>query len=134
MAFSKEEIFNLLPQLVSKQSRVLGHPARIRIILHLAEHGTSPFSDLLKMLPLRQSTVSQHVEILLRNTFIVVHEKVPHTYYGLNYEEVRRFMLVAKEFLAMLFSFGIDPKDMVVPDDEVDTVEGDWYDEDESGG
>ena len=45
-------------------TRALGHPARIRIIRHLAKLTSCMCGDIVNELPLAQSTVSQHLKVL----------------------------------------------------------------------
>lgn len=45
-------------------AKALGHPARIRIIRHLAKRTSCMCGDIVKELPLAQSTVSQHLKVL----------------------------------------------------------------------
>jgi ArsR family transcriptional regulator len=44
--------------------KALGHPARVRILKYLAEHGTCFFGNLSDVIDLAPSTVSQHVSVL----------------------------------------------------------------------
>ena len=44
--------------------RALGNPARIRIVMELARRKTCQTTDLVGVLPLAQSTVSQHLKVL----------------------------------------------------------------------
>jgi len=44
--------------------KALGHPARIRILRHLADSGTCFFGNFAEAIDLAPSTVSQHVSIL----------------------------------------------------------------------
>lgn len=44
--------------------KALGHPARVKLVKHLADHGTCFFGALSEVLPLAASTISQHVTIL----------------------------------------------------------------------
>jgi ArsR family transcriptional regulator len=44
--------------------RALGNPARIRIVAELAKRNACVTGDLLDVLPLAQSTVSQHLKVL----------------------------------------------------------------------
>jgi DNA-binding transcriptional ArsR family regulator len=45
--------------------KALGHPVRIRILQHLQSAGHCKCGDIVKELPLAQSTVSQHLKFLL---------------------------------------------------------------------
>ena len=44
--------------------RALGNPARVRILTELARRNACVTSDLVDVLPLAQSTVSQHLKVL----------------------------------------------------------------------
>lgn len=44
--------------------RALGNPARVRIVTELARRRTCTTGDLVDLLPLAQSTVSQHLKVL----------------------------------------------------------------------
>jgi ArsR family transcriptional regulator len=45
-------------------AKALAHPARVRLLLYLADHGTCYFGDLSEVVGLAPSTTSQHVKIL----------------------------------------------------------------------
>ena len=49
---------------ISKFAKALGHPARIIILKHLSNQSCCFTGDLLEVLPLAQSTVSQHLKEL----------------------------------------------------------------------
>ncbi len=44
--------------------RVLGHPARLQIMRVLAARGTCVCGEIVEVLPLSQSTVSEHLKVL----------------------------------------------------------------------
>jgi len=44
--------------------RALGNPARVHIVMELARRSTCQTGDLVGVLPLAQSTVSQHLKVL----------------------------------------------------------------------
>lgn len=44
--------------------RALGNPARVRIVTELAKRDTCATGDFVEVLPLAQSTVSQHLKVL----------------------------------------------------------------------
>lgn len=50
--------------MLSKFAKALGHPARIIILKHLSNQSCCFTGDLLEVLPLAQSTVSQHLKEL----------------------------------------------------------------------
>jgi ArsR family transcriptional regulator len=49
---------------VARMCKALGHPARIKLLKHLADSGECYFGGLADVLPLAASTISQHVTIL----------------------------------------------------------------------
>lgn len=112
MAFSKKELFSLLPQLVSERARALLHPARVEIFLFLAEHGETIFDDLHKLIPLAQPTLSQHLRHLVRHKLLFVREKSPHTYYSLNPHESSILMLVLEVFVQRCGELGVRASDL----------------------
>ena len=44
--------------------RAMGNPARVRIVRELSERGSCTTGDLVELLPLAQSTISQHLKVL----------------------------------------------------------------------
>ena len=49
---------------LARFAKALGHPARIAIMKHLALHADCCFTDIHHVLPIAQSTVSQHLREL----------------------------------------------------------------------
>jgi ArsR family transcriptional regulator len=84
MAFSKAPAFDHHSYQQSLWSKALAHPARIHLLRYLADHGTSSFSELARLLPLHRSTVSQHLRLLRQLHVVTVTERYPHTYYALD--------------------------------------------------
>jgi len=64
MGLSKTEKFTVEQNRLAKFAKALGHPARIAIIQHLAKINGCVCGDLVEVLPLSQSTVSQHLKEL----------------------------------------------------------------------
>ena len=50
--------------MIAKFAKALGHPARIIILKHLSNQSCCFTGDLLEVLPLAQSTISQHLKEL----------------------------------------------------------------------
>jgi ArsR family transcriptional regulator len=98
MAFSKAKIFSNLHFEQALWSKALGHPARIQILDHLLHHGTTPFYELRKLIPLASTTVSQHLRILRNNDLIEAVEICPHTYYQLRKENCKHLASKIKRF------------------------------------
>jgi ArsR family transcriptional regulator len=68
--------------------RALGNPARIRIVRELARRNACVTSDLVDVLPLAQSTVSQHLKVL-KEAGIVLGEVDGEPCYCINPEAMR---------------------------------------------
>ena len=64
MGISKSEIFNDRQNLIARYAKALAHPARVAIIEHLLKTKGCICGDLVDVLPLAQSTVSQHLKEL----------------------------------------------------------------------
>ena len=66
MAVNKKAEFSAADQKIADLAKVLGHPARIAILRILAEKNTCICGEIVEVLPLAQSTVSQHLKELLQ--------------------------------------------------------------------
>jgi len=105
MAFSKAPAFDRLSFLQAQWSRALAHPARIRILQHLNTHGTTPFFELARLLPLHRTTVSQHLRTLRQLGVVTVSEQHPYTLYAIDKtfaaRMARQLYRLQGEFLAV---------------------------------
>lgn len=84
MAFSKAHRFNPVDYHYSLLCKALSHPARIAIIRTLHEQGQCDVATLLKHMPLRRQTVSQHLMILREMQIINCEQTYPTVQYWLN--------------------------------------------------
>jgi DNA-binding transcriptional ArsR family regulator len=66
MAASKKKAFKSEDIWLSDIAKALGHPARIKILKILTEMNICMCGDIVELLPLSQSTVSQHLKELKR--------------------------------------------------------------------
>jgi ArsR family transcriptional regulator len=64
MAYAKKEHFSEFEQVVSEFAKALSHPARISILVKLTEENKCICGDIVDVMPLAQSTVSQHIKEL----------------------------------------------------------------------
>lgn len=62
MAINKKSEFSSEDQLLADFAKVLSHPARIAILKVLAQKGVCICGEIVEVLPLAQSTVSQHLK------------------------------------------------------------------------
>lgn len=64
MAVSKKEEFTARDQQIAAAAKALSHPARVAILRALAKRGVCICGEIVEVLPLAQSTVSQHLKEL----------------------------------------------------------------------
>ena len=65
MAQNKKHEFNKDEIDLADIAKALSHPARIAILKEIAKHDTCICGEIVEVLPLAQSTVSQHLKELL---------------------------------------------------------------------
>ncbi|RLP77212.1 transcriptional regulator [Xanthobacter tagetidis] len=70
--------------------RALGHPARLAALRMLARRDCCPCGDIVRELPLAQSTVSEHLKVLLAAGLVSARPDGQRTHYQIDAEEVRR--------------------------------------------
>lgn len=66
MAFSKKDKFTPKDAWLADVAKALSHPARIQIMKILTDRSVCMCGDIVDLLPLSQSTVSQHLRELKR--------------------------------------------------------------------
>ena len=64
MAFHKKEEFTVKEQELAAFAKAMSHPARIAILKILAQRNECICGEIVDVLPLAQSTVSQHLKEL----------------------------------------------------------------------
>lgn len=64
MAINKKTEFTERDQQIAAVAKALSHPARVAILRALAQRGTCICGEIVEVLPLAQSTVSQHLKEL----------------------------------------------------------------------
>lgn len=60
----KKEIFSAIDNELATLAKALGHPARVAILKELARRNVCVCGEIVDVLPLAQSTVSQHLKEL----------------------------------------------------------------------
>lgn len=75
--------------------KALGHPARLRIVEHLREAGACICGRIVEVLPLAQSTVSQHLKCLKEAGLVRGEVEGPRVCYCLDLERLDRFKRLA---------------------------------------
>ncbi|MBN7793787.1 ArsR/SmtB family transcription factor [Microbacterium esteraromaticum] len=77
----------------------LAHPIRIRILEVLSGTPEATVSDLLRVVELEPSHVSQHLAVLRRNRLVVSERRGSLVFYRLAYPQVADLLHVARELL-----------------------------------
>ncbi|WP_428650455.1 ArsR/SmtB family transcription factor [Roseibium sp.] len=84
--------------------RALGHPARIAIIKHLAVHNDACCGEIVNHLPLAQSTVSQHLQVLKEAELLICDPRGRNCHYYLNWEKLAQAERCSSDFWSRLNS------------------------------
>ncbi|MFC1565661.1 ArsR/SmtB family transcription factor [Candidatus Neomarinimicrobiota bacterium] len=100
MAFSKANEFRSELNELAQFAKAIAHPARIQILEHLALRNTCICGDIVKELPLSQSTVSQHLKALKEAGLIIGQVEAPAVCYCINSDK----MIKINKQLKTLFS------------------------------
>ncbi len=87
MAHNKKNMFKQKDLLLSEYAKALSHPARISILRHLAERNTCICGEIVNILPLAQSTVSQHLKELKKAGLISGEIEGPRSCYCIDKEK-----------------------------------------------
>ncbi|MFZ2324432.1 MAG: metalloregulator ArsR/SmtB family transcription factor [Ignavibacteriaceae bacterium] len=100
MALSKKEEFKTDDIWLADIAKALSHPARIKILKILTEMNVCMCGDIVELLPLSQSTVSQHLKELKRVGLIKGDIEGPKVCYCVNNQTLQK----AKKELDKLFN------------------------------
>jgi ArsR family transcriptional regulator len=76
---------------LAQLAAALGHPARVAIVRLLKQRETCICGEIVEVLPLAQSTVSQHLKVLKQAGWIQGEVDGPRTCYCLNPQALERF-------------------------------------------
>ena len=83
-------------ELFAELCKALGHPARVMIINYLKRIDRCLCGDIVEMLPLAQSTVSQHLKCLKKAGLIKGEVEGPKTCYCLDRTMLKKFTRMAE--------------------------------------
>lgn len=100
MVLAKTEVFTELDKRLADVAKAISHPARIQILRILNEANRCIVGEMVELLPLSQSTVSQHLKELKRVGLIKGEIEGPRICYCLNEPVVNE----VKAAFAELFS------------------------------
>src|SRR3954463_3618700 len=91
MAFHKKESFGKKEQELAEFAKALSHPARIAILKVLAQRNECICGEIVEVLPLAQSTVSQHLKELKNAGLIDGSVEGPRSCYCINWKAFEKF-------------------------------------------
>lgn len=91
MAIHKKEAFSQKEQELAEFAKALAHPARIAILKTLAQHNECICGEIVEILPLAQSTVSQHLKELKNAGLINGTVDGPRSCYCINWKAFEKF-------------------------------------------
>ena len=91
MAFHKKEEFGNREQVLAAFAKALSHPARIAILKVLAQKNECICGEIVDVLPLSQSTVSQHLKELKMAGLITGETDGPRSCYCINWKAFEKF-------------------------------------------
>ena len=91
MAFNKREEFGKKEQELADLAKALSHPARIAILKVLAQKNECICGEIVEILPLAQSTVSQHLKELKNAGLIDGTVDGPRSCYCINWKAFEKF-------------------------------------------
>ena len=92
MAIHKKDAFIQKEQDLAEFAKALAHPARIAILKVLAQHNECICGEIVDVLPLAQSTVSQHLKELKNAGLIKGTVDGPRSCYCINWKAFEKFM------------------------------------------
>lgn len=98
MATHKKEAFGQEEQALAELAKALAHPARIAILKELARRNTCICGEIVEVLPLAQSTVSQHLKELQQAGLIRGTVDGVKSCYCINHDTFRRFETMLQSF------------------------------------
>jgi DNA-binding transcriptional ArsR family regulator len=91
MAFHKKEEFSTKEQSLAAFAKAISHPARIAILNVLAKKNECICGEIVEILPLAQSTVSQHLKELKNAGLIDGTIDGPRSCYCINWKAFEKF-------------------------------------------
>lgn len=98
MALNKKEEFGKEEQELADFAKAFSHPARVAILKVLAERDSCICGEIVEVLPLAQSTVSQHLKELLNAGLIKGTIDGPKSCYCIDWKVFERFETIFTRF------------------------------------
>jgi DNA-binding transcriptional ArsR family regulator len=98
MVASKTALFDPELQVRSNLFKLLAHPARLRILLYLAETKNCLSGDISDMFPISRTTVNQHMNDLKDAGLIIGEERESKMVYCLNVPKMQEMTEILERF------------------------------------
>ncbi len=108
MALARKEEFHNKEVEISDFAKVLAHPARLAILMKLAEKKECICGDLVLDLPLAQSTVSQHLKALKEMGLIRGTVDGPRSRYCINWKTFSKYQREMNRWLEKMEQSKVD--------------------------
>ena len=102
MAFSKANLFNDEEIDLANLAKAIAHPARLKILKILMDKNTCMCGEIVDILPLAQSTVSQHLKELKQAGLIIGEVEGPKICYCLNREKIEKIKTSFNELFSTI--------------------------------
>ncbi len=97
MTHAKVELFDLDVQKEALYFKALGHPARLSILLFLADINTCYTGDISREIPLGRTTINQHLDELKKVGLIKGHTSGIKVKYCLNPDVIIEFQEILRK-------------------------------------
>lgn len=102
MAVSKKEEFDQELVQIAEMGRAIAHPARVAILRAIASKQGCVCGEIVDLLPLAQSTVSQHLKILKEIGLVKGEIEGPRSCYCIDWDALGKYSASFKQFLENL--------------------------------
>ncbi|MBK7571629.1 MAG: winged helix-turn-helix transcriptional regulator [Bacteroidetes bacterium] len=100
MAIHKRDQFTQKENHLADFANAISHPARVAILKEIARKESCICGEIVEVLPLAQSTVSQHLKELLKAGLITGTVEGPKSCYCINWKTFEQFEKQFNEFFA----------------------------------
>lgn len=100
MAIHKKDKFNSRENELADFANSISHPARVAILKEIAKQETCICGEIVDVLPLAQSTVSQHLKELLKADLIIGSVDGAKSCYCINWKTFEKFEKTFNEFFS----------------------------------
>ena len=100
MAYHKKEEFTKKENELAAFANAISHPARVAILKEIAKREICICGEIVEVLPLAQSTVSQHLKELLKADLIKGTIEGPKSCYCINWKAFEKFEKIFNEFFS----------------------------------